>query len=60
MEYARTYAAPATNVGELSASGIPGTLSKALHGVTTFVFKCRDMNCGELKKIEALGKESVL
>lgn len=56
MEIARTYAPPAP--AGVSATGVPGeTASMWVFGVTTFVFRCSDEACGELKKIEALGQQ---
>jgi len=38
-------------------SGVDGkTLSQLTFGVTTLIFRCSVDGCGELKKIEALGK----
>jgi hypothetical protein len=53
---ARTFAAPANQQG---VSGLRyfthDEAMRYLHGVTTFVYRCTD--CGELRKIECLGRE---
>ena len=55
-EIARMYA-PSTVVKNLRTDN-DRTMEKVLFGVTTIVFKCSDESCGELKKIESLGKEA--
>lgn len=54
-EHARTFAPPAP----ANAKGMQYTthaeLMRLLHGVTTFVFRCRADGCGAVKTVECLG-----
>jgi hypothetical protein len=54
-EHARTYAPPMdlARPRVVKVRNLPAT---ALHGVTTFVFRCADPTCGAMKTVQALGQ----
>lgn len=54
IELARTHAPPAPYAATLTTND-GEVLERALHGCTTFVLRCEDESCGELKKLVALG-----
>lgn len=54
VEHARTWAPPVDGIAKFSGGN--SSARAVLLGLTTFVFHCRDEQCGALRKIEALGK----
>jgi hypothetical protein len=55
---AKTYSAPKARIHDFkNVNDNTGTLERMLHGVTSFVWKCKDENCAKTIVEQALGKE---
>lgn len=60
---ATTYAPPRdgkSEIGHMDGVAVPlmiALVSKLKFGVTTFLYRCTDTSCGDLKTVEMLGTE---
>jgi hypothetical protein len=51
---AETYEPPVTRSFECFSESL---FDRALFGITTFVWKCRDKSCGKIETVSTLGKK---